>query len=244
LIHTHQHRQQTQIRFDLDALEKKIHHTFFFFFLISEKTKIQSKREKKMTSVGLLRRQTSTFLLCDVQERFRSHIGNMESVLHVGKTMLGAAEQLDIETIVTEQYPRGLGHTVAELDIGSRKRVALFEKSKFSMLTDDVRDHLGDDWLERDYVLFGIEAHVCVLQTALELRSHGAQVQVLVDGTSSRHRFERHAAFKRMAQEGVRLTTCESALFQLLHSANDPDFRRVQSLFLGERPATGLDDSL
>ena len=156
------------------------------------------------------------------------------------------AEYLNIPIVVTEQYPKGLGHTVPELGPNAFPNLSVFTKSQFSMVVPDVLDHIQslnkealvpDSWT---YLLCGIEAHVCVLQTALDLRDRGLRVQLLTDAVSSRHPFERFAAFDRLSQSGVSLTTVESAAFQLMGDATHPAFKNVQSLFIGDRPDTGL----
>lgn len=118
------------------------------------------------------------------------------------------------------------------------------------MLTEEVGQHLlelgaFDRFHQPDstwsFLLCGIEAHVCLLQTALELRERHADVHVLADGVSSRFEFERFMALRRLEKEGIKLTTAESAAFQLLADAKNPKFKEVQALFIGDRPATGLD---
>jgi nicotinamidase-related amidase len=156
------------------------------------------------------------------------------------------ADILEIPIVVTEQYPKGLGSTISDLELPKFPRASVFAKTQFSMLTDEVLNHFNsipdfsresDNWT---FLICGIEAHVCVLQTALDLRGRGHRVQVLADATSSRHDFERHLAFRHLAQAGAVITTIESAAFQLMRSSTHPHFKKIQSLFLGGRPDTGL----
>ena len=156
------------------------------------------------------------------------------------------ADHLKVPMVITEQYPKGLGGTVPDLKVQSFQ-APVFAKTQFSMLAPEVVDHLRSlhaDTLAPDqftYLLCGIEAHVCVLQTALDLRDRGARVQILADATSSRHPFERSLAFDRMKTAGCQLTTVESAAFQLMADATHPKFKQIQTLFITERPETGLD---
>ena len=100
------------------------------------------------------------FLVCDVQERFRSAIHNFPAVLSGSQRMLKAAIELKIPTIVTEQYPKGLGKTVDELDVSHAE---VFEKTTFTMLCPAVEARLAEHKQVTDFVLVGIEAHVCRL---------------------------------------------------------------------------------
>merc|ERR1712232_1359958 len=99
----------------------------------------------------------------------------------------------------------------------------------FSMLTTEVRDHLKP--LNKTiYILVGIEAHVCVQQTALDLLEQGHDVHIIVDGVSSQQPFDREIALKRMSQAGAWLTTAQSAAFMLMQSADHPNFKAVSKL--------------
>lgn len=122
------------------------------------------------------------FLVCDVQERFRSAIHNFPAVVAGSQRMLKAAIELKIPTIVTEQYPKGLGKTVEELDVS---RAEVFEKTTFTMLCPAVAARLAEHSQVTDFVLVGIEAHVCVQQTTLDLLEQGFNVHLCVDALSS-----------------------------------------------------------
>jgi len=166
--------------------------------------------------------------LCDVQEKFRPLIHVFPSVVHVSQTMIAAARILDIPLIVTEQYPRALGKTVSELQLDPSKD-KIFSKTQFSMVIPAVSQEISAIEV---VVLFGIEAHVCVLQTAIDLIGEGKEVHVLVDGTSSTRQWERMIAFNRMRQAGVKLTTTESLLFQLLGDSLHPKFKEISKLIV------------
>ncbi|KAL0476413.1 isoc1, partial [Acrasis kona] len=181
--------------------------------------------------IGKLALNKSFFLLCDVQDRFRPLIHNFESVLWVANTMSKASNILNVPMIITEQYPKALGHTCKEIELPPHQRI--FEKKKFSMLDDEVSKHLEEEESfkeRRQAVLFGIEAHVCVQQTALELIERDYEVHIIADGTSSQRKFDRDVAFDRMRQAGAFVTTSESALFQLVGSADFTHFKAISSL--------------
>jgi nicotinamidase-related amidase len=127
--------------------------------------------------------------------------------------------------LVTEQYPRGLGETVPEV-AEHLDGVPRLEKVEF-----DATDVEGFDLAERDQALLcGIEAHVCVAQTAAGLLDRGVDVQVATDAVSSRTAANRRAGLAKMEATGAVLTSTEMALFELLGRAGTPEFKEVQAL--------------
>jgi len=176
--------------------------------------------------LGRIDHKTSALFVCDIQERFRPLIQAFPSVIHVAQTLTKAARQLQMPVIVTEQNPVALGKTVAELDLTGV--TAVVSKTKFSMCTEEVMRAVPPSI--ESVVLCGIEAHVCVLQTALDLMEKGLDVHLVMDGVSSMRGFDRHGAFVRMREMGVFLTTCESLLFQLLRDAKHPEFKSISAL--------------
>ncbi|CAJ1374809.1 unnamed protein product [Effrenium voratum] len=175
---------------------------------------------------GRLAAASTVFLLCDVQEIFRDVIDRMGQVIAAAKTMVDASNVLAIPVIVSEQYPKALGHTVPEVDVSQAK---VFEKTKFSMCTEEFVQHLAV--LDRKAaVIFGVETHVCVQQTALDLLSKGIQVHVLADGCSSQRPMDREVALDRLRQAGCFVTTAESVLFELLRTKDAPEFKLISGL--------------
>ena len=178
------------------------------------------------------------FFLCDVQERFRPLIHRFGDVAAVAETMARASALLGVPLVVTEQYPKALLRTVPEVSAALRDGsgallpgVALFEKSSFSMMTTGVNLHLlaaAPDY--ETAVLFGIEAHVCVQQTCLDLLAQRKRVLLLVDGISSQARGDREVALAHMLARGAEATTTGSLLFQLLRTAEHPSFKPVSQL--------------
>ena len=160
------------------------------------------------------------FLVCDVQERFRGAIHNFPAVVAGSQRMLKAAIELKIPTIVTEQYPKGLGKTVEELDVS---RAEVFEKTTFTMLCPAVAARLAEHKQVTDFVLVGIEAHVCVQQTTLDLLEQGFNVHLCVDALSSStpvdracglHRAECACARRLTSPMHTSLTACRRAVWQ------------------------------
>jgi nicotinamidase-related amidase len=149
--------------------------------------------------------------------------------------MLKAAKILDILVVATEQNPRALGATVNELDISGNPHV--FSKMKFSAFIPEVKDLLEESNI-KSVVLFGVESHVCVLQTALEMKALDYDVHVLADAVSSINQFEINIALNRMRQVGVNVTSSESIIFQLLGTAQQEKFKSISTLIKDYKEAT------
>jgi len=189
--------------------------------------------------LGNLKPESTAVFLCDVQERFASAISHFSEIVEVAGRILKGAELLNLPLVVTEQYPKGLLHTVKELDISRASLVA--EKTKFSMLVPEV-----DTWLEenaniKSVVLLGVEAHVCVQQTVIDLHARGIEVHVVADATSSRCLIDRGLAYQRFIQlRGAFVSTAETVLFQLVADKEHPQFKAIQGLIKTLPPDTGL----
>ncbi|KAJ3092622.1 Isochorismatase domain-containing protein 1 [Quaeritorhiza haematococci] len=171
---------------------------------------------------------TTAFLLCDIQERFRGLIYQYPLVINTASKMVQASKILDIPLVVTEQNPKALGKTVSELDVTAAALVDA--KTKFSMLTPNVQQYFTSVPHVQNVVLFGIESHVCVLQTCLDFLENNYNVFVLVDGVSSMNSGERGIALSRMAHSGATLTSSESILFQLMQDAKHEKFKLISNL--------------
>ncbi|EIM88303.1 Isochorismatase hydrolase [Stereum hirsutum FP-91666 SS1] len=158
----------------------------------------------------------TVFFVCDLQTKFRTAIHAFEEVILTSQKMLKLATILEIPVIFTEQNPKALGPTVPELSSEALGPLHLgtIEKTLFSMMTPEVTSLLRAKQF-RSIVLFGIESHVCVLQSALDLLAEGYGVHVLADGVSSCNKEEVPYALARMRQAGAQITTSESLLFQL-----------------------------
>mmetsp|Transcript_41596 Transcript_41596/g.61006 ORF Transcript_41596/g.61006 Transcript_41596/m.61006 type:complete len:209 (-) Transcript_41596:488-1114(-) len=182
--------------------------------------------------VGKLSTNTTAMLLCDIQDKFIPHIHNRDTVVQTAKLLTSVSNELSIPLVATEQYPRAFGHTVTDcFTDGQVGETPVFEKKLFSMMTPEVHTHLESlDEKISSFILFGVEAHVCVQQTALDLLEAGHDVHVVVDGVSSMKLLDRDIALQRMSSAGAYLTTAQSAVFMLLKSADHPNFKAVSKL--------------
>ena len=176
----------------------------------------------------LLERDRSQLLMVDVQERLLPAMSDPVSIVENGGRLLGAARTLAVPAVVSEQYPAGLGHTVPQLATLAPAN-AIHEKLEFSCFASPaLRATLSG--AERQTVIFGIEAHVCVLQTAIEMVVAEHDVTVVVDAIGSRAPESKKIALRRMQDAGVRLATTEMILFEWLRRAGTPEFKTISRL--------------
>ena len=181
--------------------------------------------------VGKLKPETTTFLLCDIQERFREKIWRMETIVSTSKYLTSVAKALDIPIVITQQYTKVFGPTITDCfeDPNDLESIPVFEKKNFSMCTNEVIEHM--DKLNKDsIVLFGIEGHVCVQQTALDLLEQGKDVHIVADAVSSQQAYDRQIALQRMTQAGAYVTTAQSLAYMLMKTAEHANFKAVSKL--------------
>jgi nicotinamidase-related amidase len=175
-----------------------------------------------------LDRSRAALVVVDVQEAFRPAVLDFDQVARNVATLVRAAHILELPTLVTEQYPKGLGHTVAE--VAEHLDVTPIEKVCFSAVDAEGFPSALHE-ADRDQVLLcGIEAHVCVNQTAEDLIADGAEVHVAQDAVSSRTAENRALGLHKMERSGAVVTSVETALFELLRQAGTPEFKEVQAL--------------
>lgn len=180
--------------------------------------------------VGKLYPEKTAVLLCDMQERFRPLIWRMETVINTTRYMTSVARALNMPIVGTQQYTKVFGTTLSDcFATKEESEIPIFEKKKFSMLTDEFQAKLSE-LNKESYIVVGIEAHVCVQQTCLDLLEQGKDVHLIVDGVSSQQPFDREVALQRLQSAGAFLTTAQSAAFMLMQSAEHPNFKTVSKL--------------
>lgn len=179
----------------------------------------------------LMRVETSCLLVVDFQERLMPAIYQADSVVANGAWLIQIAQRLGVPVLASEQYPQGLGHTVAAI----RELLpadAFMAKIHFSCAAE--RDCMRRiDALGREQIIvIGAEAHVCVLQTALDLRAAGKEVYLVADAVSSRSPRDVELALARMRADGVHIVSREMVAFEWLHQAGTDRFRAISREFL------------
>ncbi len=184
---------------------------------------------------GRLEADRTTLIVVDVQEAFRKAIPDFERIAKATATLIEGAEAIGIPVVITEQYPKGLGETVPEVAEHLPEGVEPLEKVVFAASEAE-----GFDLEGRDQALVcGIETHVCVNQTALDLLASGVDVQVAVDAVGSRTEENKGVGLQKMERAGATLTSVETALFELLGRAGTDEFKQVQRLILDYAPNPG-----
>lgn len=180
----------------------------------------------------LLDNQASALVVVDVQSTLANAMPEQAAqtmIANIAK-LLVAANQLDIPVLLTEQYPEGLGPSEPEVLRHLPKSAQLFVKTEFSCYSapgfKNSLSYIG----RKQVLLVGQEAHVCILQTALELLQHGYQVFVVEDALCSRNDAHKQSAIQRMRDAGVTAVCYESVLFEWLRDASHPLFKSFSTL--------------
>ena len=178
----------------------------------------------------LMNAHDSALLVVDVQERLLTHIHDWQRLLENIEWLVRVAQKIGVPVMATEQYPKGIGHTHAELAALLPKE-SIAEKIHFSCVAGRCLTSLpGHE--RRQTVVCGIESHVCVLQTVLDLRQHGKEVYVVEDSVGSRDPADKALALERMRAAGAAIVSREMVAFEWLHEAGTPLFREVSKQFL------------
>ncbi len=174
-------------------------------------------------------KEDSVLVVVDMQERLLPHMLNNETLEKNVQTLVEGAKILGVPTLFTQQYSKGLGETVDSIK-NIPQSFEHIEKKSFSCYKnlefESTLERLGC----KNIIVCGIEAHVCVLQTAVDLIENGYHPVVVRDCVSSRKDFDLQTAFDRMAREGVMFTSYEAILMELLGTADDPVFRDISKL--------------
>ncbi|SFB86154.1 hydrolase [Tropicimonas isoalkanivorans] len=176
----------------------------------------------------LIRSAESVLVVIDIQERLLPAMRSPAQTVRNTRTLLAAAQETGVPVLITEQYPEGLGPTVADLSPPPDTKV--LTKTHFSCMEDatfaDAFRKLG----RKQAVLAGIEAHICVTQTAAGLIEQGYEVFLVSDATSSRTAESEQAAVTRLAANGAGIVTTEMVVFEWLGQAGTPAFKKLLPL--------------
>ena len=179
-----------------------------------------------------LAREHTALVVCDVQERLfpAMDADHREEVMRNIKILATSARRLGVPMLVTEQYPKGLGHTLQELLDTLGPGLEPMDKVTFSCCASETFRSQLESSGARQVVLTGIEAHVAVLMSALDLIALGYTVQVAADAVTSRTQANWRLAMDQLRQAGAVVTATESVLFQLLRQADTDEFRELARL--------------
>lgn len=176
----------------------------------------------------LLQPESTALLIIDIQERILKAVANHELLLENTLKLIKGFNVLELPIFYTEQYPKGLGHTVQELKTELKSEAV--HKLTFSCFG---AEDLFKNLIEKDIkqiVVCGVEAHVCVQQTVLDLLENGFQVNLAADAVSSRKKIDYETAVERMRAHKAEITTVESALFELLNICGTAEFKSISKI--------------
>ena len=179
-------------------------------------------------------------IVVDVQQKLISLIDGRARIVWNIRRLIDGAKLLGLPVLASEQYPQGLGPTSPEL---ASRLEHVFEKTAFSCGgCDELCKRLGSQE-RRKWLVCGIEAHVCIQQTVIDLLGEGFRIYVAVDAVGSRYRIDHDIALRRLERAGAVLTTSEMCVFEWIGGSGHPQFKAVSKLiqermqWMGERPA-------
>jgi nicotinamidase-related amidase len=172
----------------------------------------------------------SVLVVVDVQEAFRKAIPDFAEVVSRISLAIRGFQVLGRPIVVTEQYPKGLGRTAEELLLSMPDDASFIEKATFSSYAEPAFVAELEKYQAKQVVLCGVEAHVCVNQTAHDLLQDGYQVHLLTDCVASRYQHDRDAGLNKMFASGVVPSSMEMALFEMMRDSRHEKFKDVQAL--------------
>ncbi|MBC8014964.1 MAG: hydrolase [Sporomusaceae bacterium] len=174
-----------------------------------------------------IKKESSQLLMVDIQEKLFPHIENKDVLGKKIITLLEGMKALAVPIMAARQYPKGLGDTIEELGVYFTQ---YYDKMTFSCCGSENILEVLRKAQRKNVIIIGIEAHICVLQTVIDLKALGFTPIVVIDAIGSRTRRDYEIALKRMEYEGAILTTVESILFELCHTAGTEEFKLISRL--------------
>lgn len=172
----------------------------------------------------------TALVIIDMQESFRAVIADFTATAARIALVAQAAQLLHVPVVVTEQYPKGLGHTASEIRAVLSPSVEPIEKTAFSSCGAQEFGAQLEALGAQQILVCGIEAHICVNQTAHDLLARGLQVHLLTDCITARAAHNKHAGIDKMRASGALPSSTELALFELMRDARHEQFKAVQNL--------------
>ncbi|MDD2206095.1 MAG: isochorismatase family protein [Aminobacterium sp.] len=174
--------------------------------------------------------ENTQFLMIDIQERLLPAIDHSENVKANAFRLLEGARTLHIPVTYTEQYPKGLGPTDSLL-LEKLEGIDSFQKTTFSCCDEEGFINVLKDKKRSNIVVWGIESHICVLATIMDILSHDFTVWLAADASGSRNTRNHDLALQAMSQMGVIVVPTETILYQLMKRAGTPEFKTLLPLF-------------
>ncbi len=177
---------------------------------------------------GKIKKESAALLIIDIQEGLVPVIPNHEKLISNTNKLIKGAQIFNVPVIISEQYPKGLKKTCKEIFLPPG--IQMFEKNSFScFLCEGISNQLNELKI-KSLILAGIEAHICVLKTALDALENGFDVHVVADAIASRTFENRNLAIERMRQSGAFISSTEMILFQMIDSSKSEDFKFISAI--------------
>lgn len=176
----------------------------------------------------LIDRNDSTLLLIDIQEKLIKKIFDFKSVIDHSKKIVDIFNFLKLPIVYSEQYPNGLGKTINPLDNKLKKIKAIkIEKTAFSCISNKDDSEIRKIFPKNQIIICGIETHICILQTAIDLYNKGYEVFVIDEAVGSRDDRHKNLAFDRLMKCGISLINFEMLAFELIRDSKDKSFKEL-----------------
>jgi len=183
-----------------------------------------------MAHQNTLQLSQSALIIIDMQEAFRTKITDFTETAARIATVVEGAKLLKLPILVTEQYPKGLGHTADEIKAALPSDIEIIEKTTFSSCGAQTFTAQLERTGAKQILVCGIEAHICVNQTVHDLLAFGFQVHLLAGCIASREPANKEVALKKMLMSGAIMSSIELALFELMRDARHEQFKAIQNL--------------
>jgi len=180
----------------------------------------------------LINRENSLLLIIDVQERLAPAMDSPREVITNCSRLTGIARALNIPFLITEQYPKGLGPTMIDVRKEAGEDAPYLEKTEFSCLRNDILAERIKSSGKQQIVIAGVETHICVLQTAIDLKDAGFDVFVVSDASSSRNPLQAVIAYQRMMRHGIDIVSSEMVFFEWLQKAGTEEYKTLSRKYI------------
>lgn len=174
-------------------------------------------------------REDTMALIVDFQERLMPVMANKEELEVRSNILVKGLKELEVPMVITQQYTKAIGMTIPSL-FESAGTEEYFDKITFSCFDDEEIKAKIEENGKKNVIVCGIESHICVLQTCIDLKEAGYTPILVVDCMSSRKESDKEIAILRAQQEGILLTTSEAILFELTRKAGSPTFKVISKL--------------
>lgn len=180
----------------------------------------------------LIHPDKSCLLVIDIQEKLLPAVQEPEATERATVDLIEIADKMGVPILFSEQYPKGLGGTATKVQAALPKSAKLMQKVSFSCVAEASCNEIINSIKPNQIIICGMETHVCVLQTAIQLRQQGREVYVVADAVSSRRSQDKDYALARLTQAGVHIVTREMVIFEWLQKAGSELFREISKTYL------------